>query len=316
MKKTQMTYKNKIVEFDVVIPVYNSENQLTVVIEELLSYLNVNRFSSNIILVNDASTDRSLEIIQSLVDKYSNIKSISLQKNVGQHIATIAGLSQSNSSHIVIMDDDGQNDPKEISKLLQLIELNHDLIFGSYDKKEHSMARNFGSKLFKFVIRILFKHEKSLKVSNFKLISHDLAQKVLAYSMKTPYLNGELIYYANSSISTPVLHRKSLKPRSTYKISSLLKIIFNLLFAYSGIPARFAVYSTIIFSFISLFFSIFLFIRGLLNETLVPGWTSLTVVFLLFFSLILVLVGIILEYLIRLTFEISDRPKFMVLKKN
>jgi len=133
-------------KLSVVIPVYNSEKTIGPLVETLQTALA--EVSFEIVMVNDGSRDGSEKVCKQLAEHYANVRFISLRRNYGEFNAVICGLNWAYGDYCVMIDDDFQNPPEEILKLIKVAENDgNDVVYTYYSKKEHSVGRNLGSKL-------------------------------------------------------------------------------------------------------------------------------------------------------------------------
>ena len=134
-----------MVEISVVVPVYNSEDCLEELARQIHDALE-NKFTYELLLINDQSKDKSWEKIVSLAEKYSFIKGINLRKNSGQDNALMAGIRNSSGRYVVIMDDDLQHSPYDIPALYKcIIEGKYDVVYANFHPKKQSLWKNIGS---------------------------------------------------------------------------------------------------------------------------------------------------------------------------
>jgi glycosyltransferase involved in cell wall biosynthesis len=131
----------------VVVPVYNSEGTLGPLVERLREVLNGLGDTCEVVLVNDGSRDQSWDRILKLVESYPWVRGINLMRNYGQHNALLAGIRQANFEVVITMDDDLQNPPEEIPKLVAKLEEGYDVVFGKPDKEQHGFFRNMASQV-------------------------------------------------------------------------------------------------------------------------------------------------------------------------
>src|SRR5712692_2481136 len=133
----------------IVIPVYNSENSLSLLVTELESILPSFSMAYEVILVNDGSRDASWEVIVRLAAQYPWITGINMMRNYGQHNALLCGIRTARYPITITMDDDLQHPPAEIPKLLAKLAEGHDMVYGTAPKLPHAVWRNLLSRLTK-----------------------------------------------------------------------------------------------------------------------------------------------------------------------
>src|SRR5437867_3422015 len=144
------------IAISVVIPVYRSSESLPILIPRLVAEFKRMNKKGEIVLVDDASPDNSWAVLKELKNVHGKaLKIARLLTNKGQHNALLCGLSLAKGNVIVTMDDDLQNPPEEIPRLLAGIEQGYDLVIGAYDSKKHSPLRNAGGNFIDWIIRRL-----------------------------------------------------------------------------------------------------------------------------------------------------------------
>ena len=302
-------------KISVVIPVYNCQKTIYRLVENIIKELN-NKFQFEVILINDCSSDLSeQECIKTFKNFPGKIKFYSLGKNVGEHGAVMAGLNNASGEWAVIMDDDFQNPISELLKLLQYsIDNTFDVVFTKYDKKEHSIFRNIGSRFNDKISNIILNKPNDLYLSSFKAISRKVIDEIIKYDLPFPYLDGLVLRTTRNIGVINVKHNQREYGKSGYTIKKLISLWLNMFTSFSTIPLR---VSTILGLFMSTLGSIYAMIiiyEKLLNPDLPPGYSS-TIIFILIFSgLQLIFLGIIGEYLGRLFIAQSKAPQYFITK--
>ncbi len=298
--------------YSVVIPVYNSVDSLPIITQELIDFFHSLSHPFEIIFVDDSSTDGSRQKLIELAKKNgSNVKSILLQKNFGQHNATICGLGFAKGDWIITMDDDLQHPTKEISKLIsKQKETNAEIVYGIFPrKKKHSAVRNLGSKVVKNSSRILRKSPG--EGSSFRLMTKRLAEELSKHRLSFLFIEEIVTWYTHNITFIEVEHHPRRFKQSNYTGLSLIKMVSNLVIYYTGAPLKVMVYTGFSISFVSLVMGIIYIIKKIFFN--VPlGYTSLITAILFSTSLILMSLGIIGEYLSRIYMAQNQRPPWVI----
>lgn len=151
----------KIVSF--VIPCYNSEKFIQNTVEDLQNAINrdFSEYKAEIILINDSSKDKTESKIEEIAKHSTNVITIDMAKNFGQHGAIFAGLAQAKGDIIICLDDDGQTPPDEAIKLVNALDENTDVVYARYKNKKHNKFRNFGSKVNDYMAQSLLENRKT-----------------------------------------------------------------------------------------------------------------------------------------------------------
>lgn len=297
----------------IIIPVYNSENIILKTVASLLTEIKKNNYEAEIILINDGSPDQSWRVIKTIAEEHSIVKSINLVKNYGQHNAVLCGFKHSKNNYIITMDDDLQNPPSEIKHLVDKIsESDYDLVFGKFKEKKHAAYRKIGSKLIGYLNYKVFNKPKNITLTNFRIIRRDLIQRVLKHKTAYPYIPGMLLMYSSKMANTMVEHHDREDGHSNYTMKKIVSLMSRLLINYSSYPLRMLSSIGIIVSFLSFFLGSMYLIKGLVTETPVQGWTTLVVLTSFLGGFIIVLLGVIGEYLSRILDQISSEDSYFV----
>ncbi len=300
-----------MVDFSVVVPVHNSEDTLEELLSRLMSLFNKRGNSFEIIFVEDGSYDNSWSILKELKHKFPDIvKAIKLSKNFGQHNATMCGFSFAKGNNIITIDDDLQNPPEEISKIITTFQDNNsDVTYGIYSKKQHTFARNVMSKGIKKTSKVFMKGTG--KGSSFRIISNSIIKRILDHNISFVFIDEVLQWYTSSISFVVVEHRKRQHNKSGYSSSKLFYLGSNLIYYYTNIPLKLMVYGGMIVSVLSFILAIKYFIQKLFYD--VPaGYTSIIVAILFSTGIIVFSLGIIGGYLSRIQIVQNKKPPFHI----
>jgi glycosyltransferase involved in cell wall biosynthesis len=298
----------------IIIPVYNSEKIISLVVEELRKTLS-DKLAYEIILINDGSKDDSYNVCRRLSKKYGFVRFIDLSKNFGQHSAILAGLRFVKGEYIVFMDDDLQTPPREIWKLINKIKEGYDVVYAKYESKQHSRFKTFGSKINDIMANILFKKPKNINITSYFIIRKYLADEITNYTGPYPYLGG-LIFRSTDNIGTvDMAHDRREYGKSNYSFISLFKLWFNGFTNFSVKPLRVSFLLGTICSLAGFISSIVIVIRKIINPQIVLGWTSMIVAVLLFSGIQLILIGLVGEYVGRIFLSQNKQPQYVIKEK-
>lgn len=299
---------------DVVIPVFNSQLTLEPLLEGLLKVRDENSLDLQVILVNDGSSDQSLEICLKLAERHPNILVVDLLRNYGQHAAIFAGIAHSTASYVVTMDDDGQHPPESVLSLLNAMEDDIDVVYGVAIKEEHSIFRNFSSRLVKNLIFKLLGVQNARKISAFRLIRSEILKPYNFSELTTGVIDVAINWNTERTVSVPVNFEKRQVGRSNYTLFKLISFAFNMIINYSTRPLKVATLSGVIGFFASSALSVVLFLKWAFGGITVPGFTTIALSVLIFGSVQLITLGVIGEYVGKIHQKTIGRPLFAVRK--
>jgi polyisoprenyl-phosphate glycosyltransferase len=303
--------------YSVVVPVYNSAlslEELSIRIHNVFTLLNE---TYELILVNDCSRDNSWEIITNLKKYNSNIRAFNLVFNVGQFTATFCGMEYAEGEYIITIDDDLQNPPEEIPKLIKLITENshYDCVDGIPHNKQHNIFRNAGSWAIRLLYEKLWFKDKAIKNSSFRIFTSEIKNRLLMFETRSPVTSGLILKLTDKVGNVTVHHEKRKYGKSNYNLIRLVSATFDNIVNYSTLPlqivARFGILTSILSFFIAVFYTI-QYIRGVITQ---PGFFSIIVTISFFSGLILLSIGVLGEYIMRIIKEVNHSPKYIIKDK-
>ncbi len=290
----------------IVIPCYRSAASLAELIARLLQVSAELRREFEIILIDDRSPDDTWLALKRLKTQHGRpLKIVRLLKNSGQHNALLCGLHLATGSIVVTMDDDLQNPPEEIPKLLAAVESGYDLAIGAYLRKEHSTARNFGGDLIDRVLRGIFDLPADFQFTSFRAARRPVVENVCRMSGVYPYVTAMLLSHASNQVNVEVRHDPRRHGASNYNLRRSLRLAANLILNYSSWPLHLVGALCLAAFCFSLGFGTWTFARALLHDTSVPGWASTVVIISFFNALTLLCLYVFGIYLSRLNLQIT-----------
>lgn len=302
------------VKLSVVIPVYRSMTVLPELVSQLKATLDASRYAGRfeVVLANDCSPDKSWQVIRELATKHPFIRGISLRKNMGQHNATMAGLTYARGDIIVIMDDDLQHPPPAILDLAEQIENGFDVCYTRYRERKHVAWKRWGSQFNNWVATLMLKKPGDLYLSSFKAMKKEIAASILRYEGPYTYLDGLIIGATNSITSINIDHQARWDGAGNYNLRKSLSLWLKMATGSSVYPLRFATIAGFCLAAASFLFFIYVIAEGFLNPSLQPGWTS-TIATLLFIGGVQTFcLGLIGEYVGRIYITLNNAPQFVV----
>ena len=297
----------------VVVPCYNSEATIGKVVEMVMAeFEKLPDYTCEFVLVNDNSRDGTFEEIRRLCGKYKNVRGINLMRNFGQHNALMAAMNYVKGDLVLGMDDDMQTHPSQITKLLFKIAEGYDLVYGVYEKRKNSALKNATSKVNEVTSRLLLGRPRQIHSSNFWIITRAVAEQVVKYPGYNPYIDGIFYRITHNIGNVAVEHHKREVGSSNYTLKKLVKL-WMAYWNYSVIPLRISSVLGGIFACVGFLFAIVTVLRKLFFEPDMPmGWPSLFCTILIFFGIVLLVLGIIGEYLGKILLTLNHTPQYII----
>jgi len=307
------------IKFSVVIPIYNEEGnlqelycRLTAVLDNLCNEEGFPPLSYEIILVDDGSADNSWQLIKEFHKKDPQVKGISFSRNFGHHIAITAGLDHARGKAVVLMDGDLQDPPEEIPKLYEKFKDGYDIVFAIREKRDDTLFKRFSSWLFVRTLKRISNVEIDLDSGIFRIISSRSVLGMRRFREKSRFLTGMMNWLGYSRIGVPTIRHERYAGRSKYTLFKLLRLAWHGITAFSYFPLQLSIYLGFSVSFISFMAGIYMIYRKLMYDIPLMGYTSIIVSLFFIGGIILLVLGVIGEYIGRIYEEVQNRPLYLI----
>lgn len=295
-----------------VIPCYRSEGVVPDVVHRLEELYGRGGRAYEIILVNDASPDGTLDAIRKLAEENPNVKGINLSRNFGQHAAIMAGLREVSGDMVVLMDDDGQTPPAEARKLIAQVDAGHDVAIARYPEKKHSFLRNLGSKFNNFMAHVMIGKPKQLYLSSFVAMKRYVANQICAYTFPYPYISGMLIRATGDIVNVDVDHLPRETGASGYTMRKLLSLWFNGFTNFSIKPLRMAIVLGVVIAILGVAYAVYALVVKIMGLDIPVGWASQVSITAVIGGIVLIVLGMAGEYIGRIYMGLNQQPQYVV----
>jgi undecaprenyl-phosphate 4-deoxy-4-formamido-L-arabinose transferase len=300
------------IEFSVVIPVYNGQGSIIDLANLVSDYFSKKNQTYEIIFVDDGSKDDSLSLLEQISSTNKHLKIIAHMQKFGQINAILNGLRIAEGKLIIVMDDDLQNAPNDIDKLINKMTEGYDYIFACPTNRPKISWRTLGSKLNDLVATKFMGKPSTITISSFFIINRKIRNYVIKYDGPYPYLAGLLFRISKNCTSVDVAYNKRKVGKSGYTLKKLVNLWANGLTNFSILPLRFATAIGISISLLGIFSGIWLTINKILGLPVQVGWTSLQVSIFFFSGIQLFCIGLLGEYVGRLFMIANKYPQSAV----
>ena len=295
----------------IVIPVYNGATSIAELVAAL-EELTIDG-GHEIVLVNDGSPDDSRAVCRDLAERARvPITLVDLSRNYGEHNAVMAGLRHARGAHVITMDDDLQNPPEEVERLLlSAQESGHEVVYTYYEEKQHALWRNLGSRFTNWVAGFVIDKPKGFYLSSFRCMSAFVAAEITRYEGPFPYVDGLILQVTQDIDRLLVRHLPRAVGRSNYTMRRLLRLWLSMFVNFSVMPLRISTLTGFALSLIGTIGSLVALTEALFFAP-PAGWASLMAAVLLLSGVQLVILGIVGEYLGRLYLTANRKPQSVV----
>ncbi|HPX60895.1 MAG TPA: glycosyltransferase [Deltaproteobacteria bacterium] len=296
----------------VVVPVYNEESNLRPLMERLYPVVSQVGKSFEIILTNDGSRDRSLEIMREMVRDYPGVKVIEFNGNFGQHMAILAAFEKASGEIVVTLDADLQNPPEEIPRLIAEVEKGHDVVGTIRLKRQDSPFRKIASR----IVNITTNKMTGMRMNDYgcmlRAYHHDIIENINRCGESTTFIPALAQTFASNPSEIEVAHAERMVGESKYSLYSLVRLNFDLMTGFSVVPLQLFALFGIITALFSLVFALFLMVRRFIIGSEVEGVFTLFAILFFFVGIIILGIGIVGEYVGRIYQEVRKRPRYVI----
>jgi glycosyltransferase involved in cell wall biosynthesis len=296
----------------VVVPVYNSEGSLALLVERLHNLLPSITRTYEVLLVNDGSHDRSWQVIADLANQFSYVHGINLTRNYGQHNALLCGIRAARHEVTLTMDDDLQHPPEEIPKLLDKLAEGYDVVYGTPQREQHGLWRDLASQATKLALQSAMGAETARNVGPFRAFRTQLRDAFVKYQNPLVSVDVLLTWGTTRFASVPVRHSARTVGVSNYTFRRLMTHALNMVTGFSTLPLQLASVVGFVLTFFGLGVLVYVVGRFLIQGGSVPGFSFLASTIAIFSGAQLFALGIIGEYLSRMHYRLQERPSYIV----
>ena len=294
----------------VVVPVFNAEATLGTLVDRVAAALAGRDFE--VVLVNDGSADGSWERVVEVARADPRVRGLDLARNYGQHNALLAGIRAARGSVVVTIDDDLQNPPEEIPKLLARLDEGFDVVYGASETRGQGLLRTLATRLTKWSLAVAIGSDVASDVSAFRAFRTHLRDAFADFRGPHVSIDALLAWGTASFATVRVRHEPRAVGTSNYSFFRLVGYALNVLTGYTTRPLRFATAMGIVFTFVGVLVLVYVIARYFAEGNPVPGFPFLASLIAIFSGAQFLTLGIIGEYLARVHLRVTGQPSYAV----
>ncbi len=298
-----------------IVPCYNEEDVLELFYQEITNELNGMEYE--IILVDDGSRDRTLEIIMELANHDERIKYVSFSRNFGKESAMLAGMKMSGGDYVAILDADLQHPPSKIKEMIQALEEGYDVAATRrVNRNGEAKLKSYLSNKFYKVINRIIDIEIKEGAQDFRIMKRYVVESIINMPEYHRFSKGifswvgfKTKWFEQGNVERPA-------GESKWSLIKLTKYAIDGIVAFSTVPLKISLVVGCITSMLGFIYAIYFIIKTLLFGNDVPGYPSLMAGGLIIGGLILLSIGILGEYIARIYIEVKNRPIYIIKMTN
>ena len=300
-------------KISLIIPLFNEEKSLPLLIERLNKLITGSDITFEIVLVDDGSSDATASICNQIALSDDRYHCIFMSRNYGHQIALSAGISVATASDaLMILDGDLQDPPELFSEFYKYLLQGYDVVYGIRKKRKENLLKKSAYFIFYRLLKKISYIDLPLDSGDFSLISRRVADVLNKMPEESRYIRGMRSWIGFKQIGVEYERDERVAGTSKYSFSMLLNLAFNGIFNFSEIPIRFITKLGIYSVVISLIYFIITLIKKFFFTDVPSGFTGLLFVIILFGGVQLISLGIIGEYIVRIFFQVKNRPLFII----
>ncbi|MCG8424257.1 MAG: glycosyltransferase family 2 protein [Proteobacteria bacterium] len=296
----------------IVVPAYNEEDNLELLCREVARHASRTNCNWELILVDDGSTDRSPEIMRTLVVEEPRIRFLQLSRNFGQQAAICAGLDAARGDLIMVMDADLQDPPEKIPDFVTTIDQGYDLVFGIRQARRDPLLTRLNSKIFWWTIRRLSGFNIPPNLAVMRIFNRRFLTEFQRFPERQKFIEGIFMWIGMRRTTLAIPHRPRHAGVSKYNLLRKLSLAVNGITAFSDKPLTLAISVGVLASVSGLGFLSYISVREILFDTYAQGWVSQFGVVLLVGGVQMIFLGVVGKYVSRLFNEVKQRPTYIV----
>lgn len=300
-----------------IIPCYCSKNNIKRVVDEIKDVMTILKaYEYEIILVNDCSPDNTIDVLKELYENEKNIIVVDLVKNQGQPSALLCGFSYATGDICVCGDDDGQTPYLCVPQMIDKLNMgNYDIVCAKYvSRGKRSVFRSLGTSANEKMLEIIFDKDKEISLSAFFAARKYIIDEITKYKGPYPYLAGLILRTTRNIGNIDAEQEARLSGKSGYNWKKLIRLWVNGFTTFSIKPLRLASIFGLTSAFIGFASGVICIIMKILVPTMAQGWSSVMALIAFMGGIIMLLLGIIGEYLGRIYICINNSPQYVVKK--
>ena len=297
-----------------VIPCYGSEKTVGIVIDEINEIVSKNKeYDYEVIAVNDHSPDNVWEVLKNIAENNKKVKLINLAKNMNRPGALMAGMSKVTGDYVILMDDDGQCPMDKLWDLIKPLENGHDVAIAKYPSYKQSAFKSFGTIVNRKMTEIVMEKPKDLSFTNFSALKRYIVEEIIKYKNPYPYMTGLLLRTTSDIVNVEMEERERITGNTNFTFKKMLNLWVNGFTAFSIKPLRISTVIGFITAFLGFIYGVYVIIHKLLvHSTVLQGYSSIMAALLFIGGIIMMMLGMIGEYIGRIYISINNSPQYVI----
>lgn len=304
---------SEVIKYSIITPCYNEEEVIEETHKRLRQVMDRTGEPYELVYVNDGSRDRTVEIVKRLLQEDKHVRLINFSRNFGHQIAITAGMDHARGQAIVVIDADLQDPPEVILDMIAKWKEGYDVVYGvRLKRKGETYFKKVTAMMFYRLLRSMTNVEIPVDTGDFRLIDRKVADVLKGLKEKNRFVRGLVSWVGFRQTSVEYVRDERWAGETKYPLKKMLRFAMDGITSFSYKPLKLATYIGFTLSAASFLYLLIIVLQKLFTDSTTAGWTSIVAINLFFNGIILILLGVIGEYIGRIYDESKDRPLYII----
>lgn len=302
-------------KISVVIPVYNEVQNIPLIVDKIMDLIPSEKYSTELIFVDDGSNDESLYQLKKLSQHHENIKYIALSRNFGQQAALTAGLDNATGDAVITMDCDFQDPPELIPQLLEKWEEGFKIVYTRRKLRRDGFLKKYTAKIYYNLLYKFSENKIQGNIGDYRLIDKMVLEELHKMRERSRYLRGMIPWLGFDFAVIDYVRPNRKYGETGYSLLKMMRLAMNGMLNFSMLPLRFGLILGLFVIFTGIVFFIYLILNYLINDQFYKLLEWLAVINYILIGFFFVLFWIVAEYIGKIYNESKDRPIYIIKEK-
>ncbi|MFD0694617.1 glycosyltransferase family 2 protein [Paenibacillus sp. GCM10027628] len=304
---------NQHVRYSVVVPVFNEEAVIHETYRRLKQVMNQTGDLYELLFVNDGSRDNTAAIIQSFSDQDDRVKLINFSRNFGHQIAITAGMDYAGGDAVVVIDADLQDPPELILEMIAKWKEGYDVVYAKRTKRKgETFFKKQTAHLFYRILRASTDIAIPVDTGDFRLLDRRVCDEMRRLTEKNRFVRGLVSWVGFRQTAVEYVRDERAAGETKYPLKKMLKLCMDGITSFSIKPLKLASYLGGTLNVAGFIYLLIVLYLKLFTDTAVAGWNGFAIIQLFISGFILIILGVVGEYIGRIYDETKDRPLYIV----
>jgi dolichol-phosphate mannosyltransferase len=307
---------DKIIQLSVVVPLFNEEDNVNALFNRIHHVLGEMKLTTELIFVNDGSKDKTLAHVFMIAREHPYVKYIDFSRNFGHQLAIFAGIERANGQYIVVMDGDGQDPPECIPELYEKALTGYEVVYAKRRKRKgENFMKKLTAKVFYRVLANITQIEIPVDTGDFRIIHRKIRDILVTMPEQHKYIRGQIAWIGFNQTSIEYDRDERMHGETKFTYKKMMRFALDGISSFSTWPLKVATITGFVVSgasFLLIMYSLYQKFFGYTER----GWTSMQISILFLGGIQLIGIGILGEYLGRVSDNVKNRPHYIIRNTN